>query len=113
MRSVARPGFRRKQQPAPIWQTLNRLVVFLIFLAGGGLLFLFFQPELNKLADMRRYYAELQASQEKETIEQLRLARTKTLLESDPEYLENIARDKLELMKPGETIYRLESRTSE
>jgi cell division protein FtsB len=32
------------------------------------------------------------------------------LLKADPAYLETIARDKLDLMKEGETIFRLESR---
>jgi cell division protein FtsB len=31
------------------------------------------------------------------------------LLQSDPSYLELLARDKLDLMKPGETIFRMDS----
>ena len=31
------------------------------------------------------------------------------LLQNDPQYLEIIAREKLDLMKPGETIFRLGS----
>jgi cell division protein FtsB len=36
-----------------------------------------------------------------------------TLLKTDPTYLETIARDSLELMKEGETIFRLETRRTE
>jgi cell division protein FtsB len=32
-----------------------------------------------------------------------------TLLQNDPAYTELLARDKLDLMKPGETIFRMES----
>lgn len=113
MRSIARPGFRKKVSATqPVWNTLNRLIVFLIFVAVGTVLFFFFQPELSKLSDMQRRVAELEATQERITIEQLRLEREKELLTTDPEYLENIARDKLDLMKPGETIFRLDARTA-
>ena len=36
-----------------------------------------------------------------------------SLLKTDPTYLETIARDNLELMKEGETIFRLETRHTE
>jgi cell division protein FtsB len=112
MRTVAQPGFRRRRSSAPVWTTLNRFIVFLIFLAAGTVIFFFFQPELNQLDEMRRNHTELQAREEQVLIEQLRLNREKELLATDPSYLENIARDKLDLMKPGETIFRLDSRPS-
>jgi cell division protein FtsB len=112
MRTIARPGFKRKVSPhQPVWNTLNRLIVFLIFITVGTVLFFFFQPELSKLADMQRRLTELETTKERITVEQLRLEREKELLSKDPEYLENIARDKLDLMKPGETIFRLDPRT--
>lgn len=112
MRTIARPGFQRKNpQRQPVWNALNRLVVLLIFLAVGTVLFFFFQPELAKLSDMQRRVAELKTTEEQILIEQLRLEREKKLLTSEPEFLENIARDKLDLMKPGETIFRLDART--
>lgn len=59
---------------------------------------------------MRRHHSELEKSKELATIDQHRLLREKNLLKTDPEYIENIARDKLDLMKPGETIYRLDNK---
>lgn len=109
MRSIATPGFRRRK-PAPVWHALNRLIALLILLGIGGLLVVFFQPQISKLNTMRTSLAELEKAKEQETITNLRLQREKSLLESNPEYLENIARDKLDLMKPGETIYRLDPR---
>jgi cell division protein FtsB len=61
---------------------------------------------------MQRNYKELEAVKERTTIEQLRLGREVHLLQNDPTYLENIARDKLDLMQPGETIFRLDGRTA-
>jgi cell division protein FtsB len=39
-----------------------------------------------------------------------RQTREVTLLKADPTYLETIARDKLDVMKEGETIFRLEAK---
>jgi cell division protein FtsB len=39
--------------------------------------------------------------------------REKFLLENDPEYIETIARDRLDLMKEGETIFRLDGPTAQ
>jgi len=109
MRSVATHGFRRKK-PTPVWQTLNGLLTLLIAGAVGAILFFFFQPELAKLQEMQRRYGELETNRNLATVEQLRLSREKELLKTDPEFLENVARDKLDLMKPGETIFRLDGR---
>jgi len=38
-----------------------------------------------------------------------RQTREVNLLKTDPAYLETIARDRLDLMKDGETIFRIES----
>lgn len=109
MRSIATPGFRRRK-PAPVWHFLNRIIAFLIVLGLAGLVVVLFQPQIAKLGAMKNTLGELERQKELETIENLRLQREKTLLESDPEYIENIARDKLDLMKPGETIYRIDPR---
>ncbi len=109
MRSIANPGFRRRK-PAPVWHFLNRIIAFLIVLGLAGLVVVLFQPQIAKLGAMKNTLGELERQKELETIENLRLQREKALLESDPEYIENIARDKLDLMKPGETIYRIDPR---
>lgn len=68
---------------------------------------LWFLPELevrNKLArQLEDKKAELASAQ----LLRKQREREVYLLENDREYIETIARDKLELMKPGETIFRL------
>lgn len=81
----------------------------LIIAAGLVTLGFTFYPEWARLASMRRDLAAQQA----------RLAELKKkcgeheqevkLLQTDPKYLEIIARDKLDLMKEGETVFRLSS----
>ena len=52
--------------------------------------------------------AVLQAQVAKERAQLFKNTREEKLLRTDPAYVETIARDKLDLMKPGETIFRLE-----
>jgi cell division protein FtsB len=66
-----------------------------------------FYPEWIRLSDMKRDVAE-----QKTRLVELRKTATDRelevkLLQTDREYLEMIARDKLDLMKDGETIFRL------
>ena len=79
------------------------LIIVALFLTIG----FWFYPEWARLASMK---SEL-------TVQQRRLAELKKksseheqevkLLQTDPQYLEIIAREKLDLMKDGETIFRL------
>jgi cell division protein FtsB len=58
----------------------------------------------------RQQYAlqnlKLQVEQERATYN--KQSKKLTLLQNDPAYIELLARDKLDLMKPGETIFRME-----
>jgi cell division protein FtsB len=81
------------------------LIIAALFLTIG----FWFYPEWTRLASMKRDLA----------VQQERLANLKRkstqheqevkLLQTDPQYLEIIAREKLDLMKDGETIFRLSS----
>ena len=81
------------------------MIVFCALLTAGFT----FYPEWIRLSEMKRdlvkektHLIELQ----KLTMEKKREVH---LLQTDREYLEIIARDKLDMMKPGETIFRLSS----
>lgn len=68
-----------------------------------------FYPEWTRLSGMRRDVAAQKARlQELRKLAGEREQEVK-LLRTDREYLEMIARDKLDLMKQGETIFRLSS----
>ncbi len=79
---------------------------------GLVLLGLAYFPEIKRQraaqAELRRLQIEV-ANQE--TI--LKHQRQElSLLKSDPEYLEIVARDKMDLMKEGETIFRIDAPSS-
>lgn len=99
---------KRRRNPE-VWHKANRLVIILIVFAIIGGALLAFLPEIARHKSLAN-----QLEQEKETLAREELvnrqrAREVHLLQNDPEYVEIIARDKLGVMKEGETILRLES----
>jgi cell division protein FtsB len=68
-----------------------------------------FYPEWTRLSDMKKDLASQKAK-----LEELKKATEGRelevqLLQNDPHYLEMIARERLDMMKEGETIFRLSS----
>jgi cell division protein FtsB len=84
--------------------------VLLILVVAGGIagIVLWFYPEVSRRDQMAR---NLLVDKEELIAQQsLRKQREREvyLLENDKEYIETIARDKLDMMKEGETIFRLD-----
>jgi cell division protein FtsB len=67
-----------------------------------------FYPVWQRQQDMRAALSTLESEQAEKTALLEKSQREINLLRNDPEYLETIARDRLNLMKPGETIFRVE-----
>ncbi len=65
-------------------------------------------PEISKRKEQQARVDELkgQVARQREVLN--RNLREESLLKLDPEYVGLIARDRLDLMRDGETIYRLE-----
>jgi cell division protein FtsB len=105
MRSLAEP--RRRSDPS-FWNALNRVLFALVIVSGAAGIVLWFYPEVVRRDQMAR---NLLTNQEELAAQQaLRKQREREvyLLENEKEYIETIARDKLDLMKEGETIFRLD-----
>lgn len=102
----------RKRRDPTTWHRINRFLLSLILLAilaGAGLAFYPEWKQRNQLA------ARLEGEKKKLEAEQLlqkRREREVRLLQTDPGYVEIIARDKLGVMKEGETIFRLDGSRS-
>lgn len=98
---------KRRYNPE-IWHFLNRFMVLSILLVAGAFAVFTFYPAWTRRDELA---TKLEAEQAKLAAEQLiqkQRTREVTLLQTSPEYVEIIARDKLGVMKPGETIYRLD-----
>lgn len=100
--------FKRRRQEN-IWHLLNRVVIALIAIAVVTLILCAFIPELKKQREHAARLQELNAAIEKEKSLLAQRTREVELLKNDPVYVETVARDRLGLMKEGETIFRLET----
>ncbi len=99
------------ETPSPgrgIWHSLNRLLITLMLLALAALIAYRFTPEISKRRNQQARLDQLKAEVENER--QLVALNTseEELLKHDPDYAGLVARDRLDLMKEGETIYRFD-----
>ncbi|MCX7868784.1 MAG: septum formation initiator family protein [Terrimicrobiaceae bacterium] len=100
---------RRGERQAMLWTMVSRLLSMLVVLGLLAALGLWIYPELVRHADLAAQLEKKTAELAAEQALRKKREREKFLLENDPDYVETIARDKLELMKEGETIFRIES----
>ena len=91
-----------------IWHSLNRFVFTLIVLVASVLIAYSFLPEVKKGKEHDALIEQLKGEIEGERMKLTRHEREERLLWLDPEYISIVARDRLDLMKEGETIYRLD-----
>ncbi len=101
-------GDFRARREATVWQRLNRVLGVLLFVAIWLVIVSLFVPPYKKLTQSRAEIDNLQAQVKEQKTLLARQTREVSLLQTDTTYLETIARDRLDLMKEGETIFRLE-----
>jgi cell division protein FtsB len=107
---VDHPGYGdfRARREATVWQRLNRILRVLLVLALVLVIVSLFLPQWKKLTQSRAEIDKLQGLVNEQKTLLARQMREVNLLKTDPSYLETLARDRLDLMKEGETIFRLE-----
>ena len=99
----------RARREANLWQRLNRILLVLLIIAVWLVIVSLFVPPYKKLMQSRTEIDKLQQLVNEQQGLLARQTREVTLLKTDADYLETIARDRLDLMKEGETIFRLET----
>ncbi len=100
--------FRARRQ-ASVWRRLNRILLVLLIIAIWLVIVSLFLPPYKKLMQSRAEIDNLQQQVNEQQSLLARQTREVNLLKMDVTYLETIARDRLDLMKEGETIFRLET----
>ena len=103
--------FKSRSQKT-IWHSLNRLMGALIAFSAVILIICAFIPELKKQHEQSDRVEQLKGEIEKEKLILTQRTREADLLQNDPSYVELLARDRLDMMKSGETIFRLETQAS-
>jgi len=102
-------GDFRARREATVWQRLNRILLVLLVIAIWLVIVSLFVPPYKKLMQSRAEVDNLQQQVNDQQNLLARQTREVNLLKTDVTYLETIARDRLDLMKEGETIFRLET----
>ncbi|MBV8143028.1 MAG: septum formation initiator family protein [Verrucomicrobia bacterium] len=87
---------------------LTRILYLLVLAAAFILLICWFLPLVKERERQQNALQNLKQQVEQERTSYNRQSKKLTLLQNDPAYTELLARDKLDLMKPGETIFRME-----
>lgn len=106
-----RKPFSPDQESLDVWQRLTRLLLIAVVVGVCVLVLSFFGPQIEKQRAMEAENAEL-ASLRDDLQRQLDQRHNQQhLLRTDPQYLEQFARDRLDMQKEGETIIRID-RTS-
>ena len=103
------PGDFRARRDATVWQRLNRVVLVLLVVAVWLGIISLFVPPYKKLMQGRADIDTLQGQVNEQKGLLARQTREIDLLKTVATYLETIARDRLDLMKECETIFRLET----
>src|SRR5439155_22481597 len=92
-----------------VWQRLNRILRVLLVLAVWLVIVSLFVPPYKRLVQSRAEIDNLQQQVNEQQTLLSRQTREVNMLKTDATYLETIVRDRLDLMKEGETIFRLET----
>lgn len=110
-RLALRPGRRgARGHRTEFWHALNKILGVLLAMGIIVMMVLWFYPEVERRNELAKNLAEKEAFLKTEQLKRKQQEREVYLLENDTEYIETIARDKLDLMKDGETIFRLDSK---
>ncbi|MEI8293824.1 MAG: septum formation initiator family protein [bacterium] len=102
---------KRRKNPE-VWHNANRFMIALIIVACVAFAAAAFYPEIARHRSLSAQLAEEQAVLAAEQLTKARREREVHLLKNDKEYVEIIARDRIGVMKEGETIYRLDPQAS-
>ena len=102
-------GDFRARREASVWRRLNRILLVLLTIAIWLVIMSLFLPPYKKLMLSRAEIDNLQQQVNEQQSLLARQTREVNLLKTDVTYLETIARDRLDLMKEGETVFRLET----
>jgi cell division protein FtsB len=91
-----------------IWDSLTRVVIFLLFIAGLLLVAIWYLPLIQRNERMRRRIQQLDAQIQKEEETGKQLRSSIVTLNRDPKAVERLSRERLGYAKAGEIVVRFE-----
>ena len=100
--------FERRRAEGGGFHVLNRVLILVIIVALCVGALITYIPLFKQYRDQNEKISQFQKELTREKALYARRVREEQLLKNDPAYLEIVSRDRLDVMKPGETIIRLE-----
>ena len=99
----------KKKRPDQTLELQKKLVRFVLILGAIVLLIIFFFGDhgVYQLYRLREEKAEIQQSIVQLREEKIRLESEKTRLETDYKYIEQLARERYRMAKPGEKVFKV------
>jgi cell division protein FtsB len=91
-----------------IWETLTRVVIFLLFIAGILLVAIWYLPLIRQNERMRREILRLDTVVQKEEETAKQLKNSISALSREPKAVERLARETFGYAKTGEVVIRFE-----
>ncbi|MEZ5406025.1 MAG: septum formation initiator family protein [Verrucomicrobiia bacterium] len=107
LRPAAMPGAKRSR-PRSFWSWLSQITQILIFLAAGILIYLFFVPSFDKSRELKRDLANYDIEIDREKNRNEVLYQEADSLNHDTDAIERLARDRLNLAREDELVFRFE-----
>src|SRR5882757_4792803 len=98
----------RHERRVRLLTAFNRIIAFLIVVGIIAAAVAYILPELHRQREAQAQVDALRRQVEARRLEVARQTRQVSWLQNNPEYLGIYARDKFDLMKEGETVFRLE-----
>jgi cell division protein FtsB len=98
----------RHERRLKLLTAVNRIIAFLIVVGIVAAAVAYILPELKRQREAQAQVDALRRQVEARRIEVARQTRQVSWLQNNPEYLGIYARDKFDLMKEGETVFRVE-----
>ena len=99
---------RRRRNP-DTWHKANRMISGFILLGVLLVILASFYPEWVRYNSLASELDEKRAILQAQELDREQREREVHLLQTDPEYVEIIARDKIGVMKPDEQVFRLDA----
>lgn len=93
---------------ASFWKRLSRVmeaVIYVLLVLAAAKLF---GPELNRRDELEAERKRMEQIRDEREVQVVRLRQEHRLLKTDKDYLETVARDRLNLQRAGEHIVRIE-----
>ncbi len=91
-----------------MWLRLTWVLAAFAFFGFAALSLSYFRPQTAQLEELEQANAALTAKRDHLLAEKERRLADPAAAAADPEYIEVIARDRLNLQRPGETILRID-----